>query len=199
MKSAVDTRTQIVSVYLYGVFFVYAFSATMIGPLMPELLQHYCLSYSGGGLLVGVRSVGGVATMLIGGVLSDRVPKFNLIIGAFLIFGLGLLITGRAPAVALMYVLFFGLGASSRYMDMVANAYIADLRPQTKERGLSLLHGFFGLGALLGPLYARVVMDRTDQWPRVYTILSLICLAVVLPGHRLQELTTPPLLKLRIN
>ncbi len=70
-------------------------------------------------------------------------------------------------------------GPSTRYMDMVANALVADLHADRKERALSLLHAIFGVGALLGPLYARVLVDATGAWTNAYTLLGAAGLAVL--------------------
>jgi fucose permease len=171
-----------VSAYIYLLFFIYGFSVTMIGPIIADLMAHYEVSYSGGGFFVTVRSIGGIAAMVFGGVLSDRVRKVHLIAGGFLVYVVTLLVSGGAPVLPLMHVAFFLMGAGTRYMDMAANAYIADIYPETKDRQLSLLHGFFGLGALLGPLYARLLADSASSWQVTYTTLGLVCAVALLPG-----------------
>ncbi len=174
-----------VTAYVTLLMFVYAFSATMIGPLMPELVRHYRITFGAGGLLVTFMSFGGIVAMLLGGALADRGSKSRLIAGSFLGYGVVLLLAGRGPRLPLLYALFFALGASTRYMDMVANAFVADLHAERKERALSLLHAVFGVGALLGPLYARVLVDATAAWTNAYTLLGAASLAVLALGFPL--------------
>ena len=177
--------------YVYLLMFVYAFSMTMIGPLMPDLVGHYRISLASGGLLVTFMSAGGVAAMLLGGALSDRASKARLIALCFLAYGLVLLLAGRGPRLGLLYVLFFALGASTRYMDVLANALVADVHADHKERALSLLHAIFGIGALVGPLYARLLADSTGSWTNAYTLLGAVGLAVLALGFPLL-LAGPP-------
>lgn len=176
---------ELVTAYVTLLMFVYAFSMTMVGPLMPELLGHYRISLGSGGLLVTFLSAGGIAAMLLGGALSDRASKARLIALCFLAYSLVLLLAGRGPRLALLYLLFFALGASTRYMDMLANALVADLHPEGKERALSLLHAIFGVGALVGPLYARLLVDATESWTSAYTLLGAAGLAVLALGFPL--------------
>ena len=171
-----------ITAYLYLTFLVYAVSVTSIGPLMAELLTHYDLSLARGGLFVTFQAAGGLAALVLGGAVSDRTGKARLIGGCFLVYSVTLLAVGAAPGLLFLYALFFLLGASTRFMDMVANAYIADLHAEDKAQALSLLHAFFGVGALLGPLYARFLVDASGLWERSYTVLGFACLAVALAG-----------------
>ncbi len=175
----------LVSAYVCLLMFVYAFWTTMIGPLMPELVSHYRMSLASGGLLVTFLSAGGILAMLLGGALSDRASKARLIATCFLAYAVVLLLAGRAPRLPLLYLLFFALGASTRYMDMLANALVADLHPERKETALSLLHAIFGVGALAGPLYARLVTDATGSWARAYTLLGAASVVVLALGSPL--------------
>ena len=54
-------------------------------------------------------------------------------------------------------------------------AYLAGLPSQTAR--LNLLHGFFGVGALLGPLAATWVLDRA-AWTVVWLLLGLLAVPV---------------------
>jgi fucose permease len=177
--------------YVYLLMFVYAFSMTMIGPLMPELVARYSISLGAGGLLVTFMSLGGIVAMLAGGALADRASKSRLIAICFFAYALVLLLAGRGPWLPLLYALFFALGASTRYMDMVANALVADLHPERKERALSLLHAIYGLGALAGPLYARVLVDATGSWTNAYTLLGAVGIVVLALGFPLLQAPAP--------
>src|SRR5690606_12522850 len=65
--------------YLFAVMIVYALSVTMIGPLMGALIAEYALSLSGGGLLLTFQSAGGIAAIVIGGAVADRMRKGTLV------------------------------------------------------------------------------------------------------------------------
>lgn len=173
-------RTQfmlLVSIYL--LMAAYAFSNTMLGPLMGKMIGHYNLDLSQGALPVTFQSIGGLLAIIFGGILADIYKKPNIIIFGFLLYSIGLLAVGSAPAYLLLLISFFVIGIS-RMVDTVLNAYIADLFPEKRSKYLSLLHTFFGIGAFLGPFFVRIITDADNTWNRPYRFLAFGCLALLL-------------------
>lgn len=166
----------LVSIYL--LMMAYAFSNTMLGPLMGKMIGHYHLDLNQGALPVAFQSIGGILAIIIGGILADIYKKPNIIIIGFLLYSLGLLSVGSAPAYPLLLVSFFVIGIS-RMVDTVLNAYIADLFPEKRSRYLSLLHTCFGIGSFSGPFFVRFITDVDGSWNRPYRILSFGCLALL--------------------
>lgn len=145
---------------------------------MPELIRDYGLRISQGGLIMTFQSVGGIAAIVLGGLLSDRVSKGRLIAGAFFAYAVSLFLVAAAPSYGVLLGMFLLLGASTRLVDTVNNAYTADLHPDSHERALNLLHTFFGIGALSGPLLTRLLLNMGTRWATAYAVLGLLCLAI---------------------
>ncbi len=157
----------------------YGFSVTMIGPLLPDILAGYGLNLSSGGLFETFRSIGGIIAAFVGGLVSDRVSKKWLVALMFAGYGLTLAAIGRAPEHALLLLLFFTLGFTTRLVDSVSNALTADLYPTSSGTALNLLHMMFGVGALLGPLFARAVLNAHASWQSTYGSLVGLCAFVL--------------------
>ncbi|HBN83509.1 MAG TPA: hypothetical protein DDZ89_06650 [Clostridiales bacterium] len=173
-------RTQfILLVSIYLLMAAYAFSNTMLGPLMGKMINDYRLDLSQGALPVTFQSIGGLLAIIFGGILADIYKKPNIIILGFLLYSFGLLAVGSAPAYPLLLMSFFVIGIS-RMVDTVLNAYISDLFPEKRSKYLSLLHTFFGIGAFSGPLFVRVITDVDGTWNRPYRFLAFGCLALLL-------------------
>jgi fucose permease len=151
----------------------------MIGPLMPSLLGAYSLRLAGGGLVESFRSIGGMAAALLAGGLSDRYPKAVLVAALFAGYGITLFLIGLAPSYVLLLAVFFILGAATRLVDSISNALTADLFPRSSGPALNTLHTVFGVGALIGPIFARAVLLRSGEWQRAYGLLALLCLLVL--------------------
>ncbi len=164
---------------IYLIMLAYAASVTMIGPLMPELIRDYGLRISQGGLIMTFQSVGGIAAIVLGGLLSDKVSKGHLIAGAFFAYAVSLFLVAAAPNYGVLLGMFLLLGASTRLVDTVNNAYTADLHPDSHEKALNLLHTFFGLGALTGPLLTRLLLSRGTHWATAYAVLGVLCLGIL--------------------
>src|SRR5690606_34871947 len=139
---------QLLTPGLYMLMLAMAISITMIGPLMPELVAQYGLRLSEGGLFMTFQSIGGIFAIAIGGMLADRMSKTHLLAGSFLLYAVSLFLVATAPTYYLLLVIFFVLGASTRLVDTVNNALVADLHTQNQDAALSLLHTFFAVGAL---------------------------------------------------
>jgi fucose permease len=164
--------------YLYLLMLAYGLYVTMIGPLMPELIGQYSLRMSQGGLIVSSNSMGGLLIILLGGILIDRLPKSRLIAVLFLLYSIWLLLVGTSPIYIVLLLLFFALGATTRMLDIVLNAFTADLYPERRGFFLNLLHTFFGIGAFLGPVFARALLNLQAEWHIVFLILGCVCLLI---------------------
>ena len=76
--------TYVLTVYLYVLMTIYAVSNTMIGPLMPRIIDEYGLRLSQGGLILTFQSIGGILAIIIGGIVADAVKKPRLIWASYL-------------------------------------------------------------------------------------------------------------------
>lgn len=164
--------------YLFAVMIVYALSVTMIGPLMGALIAEYALSLSGGGLLLTFQSAGGIAAIVIGGAVADRMRKGTLVWICMFVYSVALTVVGTGPSYPVLLAAFAFIGASTRLLDAVANAFIADLHPDERGKYLNLLHIFFGVGAFLGPLYVRSVLAGGGAWNGTFFLLGIACAVI---------------------
>ncbi|NLW10897.1 MAG: MFS transporter, partial [Clostridiaceae bacterium] len=157
-KSA-DRQQIKVPVYLTAALFlimgIYAISITMIGPIMPSVIEDYQIRLSQGGLMTTAQSIGGMLAVLFVGIMAGRFKKTKLIIISFLVFGASLLLVSLSDIYAVLLVVFFVFGAGSRMADTLLNAYVSDLYNKKRGYYLNLLHMYFGIGALIGPIYVR--------------------------------------------
>lgn len=165
---------------LYLLMFAYALSVTMIAPLMPILVQQYKLKLSQGGLIMTFQSIGGILAIALGGILADLMKKSRLISIAFIIYGFSLILIAFSPSYAVLLGLFFILGASTRMLDAVINAYISDLHPSRRGLYLALLHTIFGVGAFFGPLFSAVLINSGLKWNQAFLILGIVCIVILL-------------------
>lgn len=166
------------SVYLLMTF--YALSVTMIGPMMPVIVEQFRLKLSQGGLIMTFQSIGGLLITIVIGFIADRFRKSSLIVTGFAIYIVSLFTISLAPVYSLVLALFFLFGIGTKIVDTLTNAFLSDLYPEKKGVYLNLLHTFFGFGALAGPLFARFLMDSGLAWELIFRILSFGCIAVLI-------------------
>lgn len=178
-RAHVNSNRFMLTLSIYLLMMAYAFSNTMIGPLLPHMIDHYRLDLGQGGFMVTLQSIGGILAILIGGFLADIFKKSRIVIIGFSLYFIGLLVAGSAPSYAILLFSFFVIGVS-RMVDTVLNAYIADLYPEKRSTYLNLLHSCFGIGAFLGPLFVQVLLEGERTWNQTYRLLSFGCMALLL-------------------
>lgn len=172
------SKNLVLTASLYLLMFAYGLSVTMLGPLMPILIQQYNLKLSQGGLILTFQSIGGIAAIILGGILADLTKKSKLLCAAFVIYSLSLFFIALSPSYILLLSLFFILGASTRMLDAVINAYISDLHADNRGFYLTLLHALFGVGAFIGPLFSTVFINAGVAWNRTFLFLGIVCAVI---------------------
>ncbi len=167
-------------VILTILMFIYGFSVTLLGPIMPDMIDHYSLGLAQGGLFETFKNVGGILAAILGIALFDAFPKRLIVAMTFVGYIASLLLVGRAPAYVVVVTGFFFLGATTRAFDAVTNAFTADLYPERGGKALNMLHAVFGGGALAGPLFSRYILVDSGNWSTVFTLLAVGALPFLL-------------------
>lgn len=173
-------RMKIIIYCLFGIMFFFAISSTMIGILIPEMTESYGLNNTQIGIIGSVQNVGGIAAMVFGGVLSDRFPKLKLIVVFFTIYTAVLFGIGAAPAYVMLLVFFFALGVANSYLNLLISAFVSEAYGEKRTAYLNMIHAFFSLGSLAGPIYASIVQRSGQPWNRSFVNLGVLCTAVTL-------------------
>jgi fucose permease len=165
---------------IYLLMLAYALSVTMISPLMPILISQYGLKLSEGGLIMTSQSIGGVLAIILGAVITDLVKKSKSVFITFFIYSLSLVLLAVPTSYPVLLALFFILGASTRLLDALVNAFISDIHYSRRGTYLGLLHASFGIGAFIGPLFAASLINQGISWNITFLILGIVCLLIIL-------------------
>lgn len=153
----------------------YAMSLTMLGPLMPSIVEGYNLQLSEAGLISTFQSIGGIIFTILGGVLADHIKKSRLIGVTFFIYSTSMLAIALAPTYAAILALFFIVGASTRMLDVLLNSYISDLNPTRRGFYINLLGISFSIGGLSGPMFSTLFRNWGMKWNNTFLILGIAC------------------------
>ncbi len=173
-----NRRVLIITAVIYCLMISYGLSFTMIGPLMPDILERFGLSMATGGTVVSIQNLSGLIAVVLVGFFGDRLNKNVFIALGILLFGLSLLGTGFAPSFGLLMISFFILGLGSRGFDTLVNAVMSDLHGERRSQFLNLLHTFFSVGAFLGPMFVYMVNRMGLSWRMTFVIDGVVVLLV---------------------
>ncbi len=163
----------------YLAFVGLGLSQGIIGPLLPSIQAEVAMSDWRAGLFGAGQFIGILATGLVGGWLADRFGKkaFVLVASALLAAGLwGYTLAGAFwPLLAAAVVT--GLGGGG--YEVGVNALQADhADAEGSGHGMSLLHAFYGIGAVVGPFAVQAALQRGWGWRPALWGAAAIPLAV---------------------
>jgi len=174
----------------YWGFIVLGVGSTLLGPALSPILADFHVSPSGTGPLFLGGSAGYVLAVLIGGPAGDRWNRGSILQAGALLMGVGGVLLALVPAWSLLVAGFCVLSIGSGVIDSGTNALVNDIAPaRGHAREQSLLHTFFGLGALLGPLLIGAFLAIHWGWRSAYVVdaVGAIGLAMLFSQLRLHR------------
>jgi len=159
-------------------FFIFGFIDNLKGATLSALLPDLGFSYGQGGVMLFGAYLGFMVATLLTGVLADAAGIKVVLLLAGLSLTIGLAAFSVSSALWLLTAALFVVGLGLGSIEVGGNALIVDLHPRNRGRYLNLLAVFHGVGALVVPLFAALLLRYTFSWRQIYQI-SLV-LAVVL-------------------
>jgi fucose permease len=164
---------------------------SIVGPVLPGVRATFGLTLGEAGLLALANSVGYVISGFVGGLLADRWDRrLILLIGAAAMAG-GAIAFMLAPSWPLLLLGTAIIGVGVGTVDAPGNALINEHSGRWRGADLNLAHGFFGVGAIVGPLLAGWLLAAGLNWrwlaaPAFVATLALIGLTwgLRLPSRR---------------
>lgn len=169
----------ILTVSLYLLMFAVGLFITIIGPLMPTIMEQFDLTYSQGGFLLTCQGIGGIVAIVLGGIIADFMRKERLIKAAFIIYCATLVSFIAAPSYGVILGLFMIIGASTKMLEVALNAYISDLHPDNRQKYINLLHASSGIGGFVGPLFSSLLQHIGLKWNDIFLIFGILCVAIL--------------------
>jgi MFS family permease len=164
-------------------FFGIALPPSMLGVAWPSLRASFDLPLAAAGMVPPV----GVAAGLVSTTLASRVVRRagvgNVLATGTLVSGLA--VVGSAVSIAWWQFLVSVavLGLASGAIDATVNAYAAR---RFGPRQITLLHAWYGVGAVVSPLVVTVTIATDGGWRTAYLLVAglVMVVAAVLAASR---------------
>ena len=175
-------------------FFVFGFTDNLKGPTLPPMLAELNFTYGTGGNIFFGEYLGFLIATLITGFLADRFGLKSVVILAGLFLGIGIggysIFQTAILLSASLFVIGLGLGA----IELGANAIIISLYRERKGLYLNLMAVMHGLGSLVAPLFAGLLLGMSISWRVVYRwdlllIASFVIIFIFLRFPKAEETT----------
>jgi len=175
---------------LFMVFVLFGTSCTLIGAVLPKILLEFHWSYTVAGAVIAASALGSFVAAYVTGKLIGRLgPKATI--------GFGLCLNAAATALFAMspsplvnILLSFAIGAGQGFLEVSVNWSVLRMDKGGSGKALSLMHGGFSIGAVLGPFATGLLMSLGAAWTSVYRCIAalfalLFVVILALPLERL--------------
>jgi fucose permease len=162
-------------------FFVFGFTDNLKGPTLPSMIRELNIDYGISGNIFFGEYLGFVVTALIAGVLADRYGLKTILILAGGLLAVGVAGYSTFSNTNLLTASLFAMGLGLGAIELGANAAIVQIHPQKTGLYLNLMAVLHGLGSLIAPLFAGLLLGLNFTWRTIYRWdIPLIALFILL-------------------
>ena len=173
----------LLAVLCFALFLLYGVYFNAFGANAESMMAFFGITESRQGFVMTIQSLGGIVMTVLLGLFGERLHKlYGLLAGAVLVGVAGVTI-GTMPlygndsyGLLLVFALIGGVGYIT--IDLLMNGVIADVFPEKKSTLLPIVHGFYGLGAMLAPLLVTWLTDSGS--PATFAVPYLVLGAAAL-------------------
>lgn len=149
-----------------------------LGVLLPSILTTYNLTPATVTLLFLSQVTGYAIAALTSSILSSRIGLARMLLLAAIILTSALSIYAFTTHWFVMVATGTLLGLGIGLIDAGINTFIAS--KQDNANLIGLLHAFYGIGALLGPALATMLLTLGINWRHIYLVIaSVVGLTIV--------------------
>lgn len=164
----------------FAVTMVFGMVLTSYSPMLPSIAETFSLSVSQSGIIFSANFIGFVAFILFGGILADRIGKKKVFVAAVVGFALSLIIFPISSNFLGVCIVMAFIGGFGGIIETVTNAVISDINPTKASFYVNMTQVFFGVGAVLGPIVASVVVASGIKWQAYYFGMGVISVVIAL-------------------
>ncbi len=166
----------------YLMFFMFAMTTDSVGLIIPEVVKEFHLSLTSAGALQ-YGSMLGIALAGLGlGFLADAMGRKRTILLGLSLFAMTAFLFPAALSFPMILALIAVAGAAIGIFKTGAVALVGDVSASQVEltATMNLVEGFFGVGAIVGPLIVAQLILNGVSWRWLYVIAGILCVLLIL-------------------
>ena len=154
----------------FFVVFIIGVVANLRAQISPLLQSDFDISYSKLGFALSFFAIGSFVSTFLGGVLIEKYGLRKVLLGGLLINAIGYLNMGliNSYLALIITVLIVGIGIAT--LNIFATSLAAQIFIKDKGKMMNVFHFFYGLGSVLSPLYANLILGFNLSWGSTYVI-----------------------------
>jgi MFS family permease len=146
-----------------GASFIDRIGGTLLFPFFSlYITQKFNVGMTQAGVVLGIFSAFGLVGSMLGGALTDRFGRKNLILFGLIFSALSTLTLGFVNELAVLYPLAVVIGLLSNIAGPAHQAMVADLLPEKKrQEGFGILRVVANMSWIIGPTIGGFIANRS--------------------------------------
>jgi len=157
---------------------VFGMVLTSYSPMLPSISKTFTLTLTQSGFIFSANFIGFVVFILFGGVLADHIGKKTILVLAVAGFALALIVFPFSSSFILACIVMAFIGGFGGIIETVTNAVMSDINPTKACFYVNMTQVFFGIGAVIGPIIAGIVVASGINWQVYYFVMGLISIVL---------------------
>jgi FHS family glucose/mannose:H+ symporter-like MFS transporter len=158
--------------FLFGMVF------TIISPLLIEVARTYSLDMASSGIIFTAISLGFVVFVFFGGFLSEKIGKKILISISLASLSVFLISVFFAFDFISLCVIMVFVGGFGGILESLGSSLAAEINTERSSYYQNMIQVFFGIGAVIGPAGAGLLVKYGMNWKICYLILGFMSLVL---------------------
>ena len=179
--SALGKNIPMIKALTFLMFMMFAMTTDSVGVIIPEIIKEFRLTMTEAGAFHYAPMIAIALAGIFLGYLADKLGRKKSIILGLVIFALNSYLFAVGNSFAFFVGLLVISGASIGIFKTGALALIGDISTSTTEHTstMNTVEGFFGVGAIIGPLMVTYLLTQGVSWKWLYVVAGTMCLLLI--------------------
>lgn len=175
-------QKRFLSIYigLFAVFAMFGISMTVIGATLPKIFVDFGWSYAAAGAVIAAGSIGYFLSSYVAGIFLSVIGIRLLIAVALLFVFVGLEFFASTSILWLNMLLYFIVGLGQGGIEISVDWGVLRIEGPGGGRAMSLMHGAFAIGAVVGPLVTSILISAQLSWTFIYRGIGILVLIIAI-------------------
>lgn len=187
MKQKLRGSMIVLLILCFVSFLAYGMHFNCFGTSTETMMNFFLIDEGKQGTILTVQSIGGIVMTILLGLYGERMNKIYGIAMGLGLMGVASILVGTIPAfcsigsgygLMLVFSLLAGLGSLT--VDLLMNGVITDVYPERKNAFLPYVHAFYGIGAMLAPMYVSALAspEKPQSFAVPYMVLGIVAVVI---------------------
>lgn len=179
MVSYIKKHKVTTMILIYAIYISLGVPDSLLGVVWPTVRSEFGVPIYYGGIVMSIVAVLAALSSISYSYFEKKFNIENIVVMSCFLTSLGLLMMGLAQSFTMICVASIPLGIGAGAVDSSLNNFVSE---NLSSKHMIWLHGFWGIGAIIGPFIYSVIQEYKYPWQYSALIVALfqILLTIIL-------------------